>query len=183
MRSLLVLLVALGLSGCATYRLVEPRAVTVAEILVVEPQIPWSSISRGSWETWTVDGAALQSLQFLTGIADGEPLFSGGSDKRPRFRKDMTPSDVMELVVDSMAHGSGQQVQATGLRPASFAGSEGFRFEWTGTTRQGLERRGLVAGAIVKDKLYLVAYSGAADHYYAKHAGDAERVILSARRK
>jgi hypothetical protein len=175
--------VALLVSGCAAYTLVEPRPVTIAGVLVVEPQIAWSSISSAEWETWTVDGTSLQALQFRTGLAPGDRLFSRGSDKRPRFRTDMTPTEVMEFFVDSMADAGAQQINATGLRPVPFAGTDGFRFEWTLATRQGLAKRGFTVGAIVKDKLYLVAYSGAADHYYAKHVDDAERVVRSARLK
>jgi hypothetical protein len=184
MRRLCVVgVLVLALAGCAAYKLVEPKPVTIADALIVEPQIPWSSITSGEWDVWTVDGATLQSLQFLRGLSHGEPLFARGSDKRPRFRKDMTPTDVMELVVDSLADAGGQQIQPSGLRPVKFAGSDGFRFEWRLLTKQGLEKRGFAVGAIVKEKLYLVVYQGAADHYYGKHVADAERVIQSARMK
>jgi hypothetical protein len=182
-RAFVVAVAALLISGCAAYKLVEPKTVTVADVLIVEPHIAWSSITTGPWEVWTVDGTSLQALQFLKGLAHDEPLFSRGSDKRPRFRKDMTPYDVMDFVVDSLADAGGQQIQAARLRPASFAGVDGFRFDWTLWTKQGLEKRGFAVGAIVNEKLYLAMYTGTTDYYYEKHAGDAERVIQSARMK
>jgi hypothetical protein len=178
-----VVMAALLIAGCGAYKLVEPRTATVADVLLVEPQIAWNSITSGPWEVWTVDGVPLQSLQFLKGLAHDEPLYSRGGDKRPRFRKNMTPYDVMDFVVDSMTDAGGQQIQATGLRPATFAGQDGFRFDWTMLTKQGLEKRGFAVGAIVKEKLYLAMYTGTTDHYYEKHAADAERAILSARMK
>jgi hypothetical protein len=183
MTRIAVVAVALLLAGCAAYTLVEPKPATIGDVFVVEPQIAWSSIGSGSWELWTVDGTSLQALHFLKGLAHGEPLFARGGDKRPRFRKDMTPNDVVELVVDSLADAGGQQIQATGLRPMTFAGADGFRFEWRLVTKQGLEKRGFAAGAIVKEKLYLAMYTGTTDHYYDKHVGDAERVIRSVRMK
>jgi hypothetical protein len=178
-----VVMAALLLSGCAAYSLVEPKTVTVADILVVQPHLAWSSIASGPWEVWTVDGVSLQTLQFLKGLGHDEPLFSRGGDKRPRFRKDMTPHDVMDFVVDSIADSGGQQIRAAGPRPATFAGKDGFRFDWTLLTRQGLEKRGFAVGAIVNEKLYLAMYTGTADHYFDKHSGDAERIIQTARMK
>jgi len=182
-RTVMVVLCALGLSGCAAYTLVEPKAVTIADVFVVESPIQWSGISNGHWELWTVDGPGLQSLQFLKGLADNEPMFSRGDEKRPRFRKDMPPNDVMELVADSLVSAGAQQMATSGLRPATFVGADGFRFELEFATKEGLPKRGFVVGSIVREKLYLIMYLGAADHYYGKHLADAERVVQSARAK
>jgi hypothetical protein len=48
-------------------------------------------------------------------------------------------------------------------------------------TRQGLEGQGSVVGGVVKEKLYLIIYSGARAHYYPKHKDHVERIIQSIR--
>ena len=57
------LLLALLLSGCATYSLVEPKRTPIGDLYTVEPQIPWSAAKSGKYEIWTVDGRLLQQLR------------------------------------------------------------------------------------------------------------------------
>ena len=97
------LLLALLLSGCATYSLVEPKRTPIGDLYMVEPQIPWSAAKSGKYEIWTVDGRLLQQLQFVNGLEDGEPMFKGNEQyKKQVFRKSMPASDIMELVVDGL---------------------------------------------------------------------------------
>ncbi len=179
-----LLLGAILLGGCTRYSLVEPRTRTVADLYTVEPQIPWSSVTDGSWEVWTVDGPSLEALQFLTGLGDGQPLFRSKDDaKRVKFRKGMTASEIVELVVDSLSAVGAEKVTAIGLRPEKFAGVDGFRFDLKFQTKNGLDKQGVVVGALAKERLYLIMYSGLAQHYFSKHREDAERVIRSVRLK
>jgi hypothetical protein len=103
--------------------------------------------------------------------------------KRAKFRKDMTASEIAELVVDSVGAAGAERVVATGLRPETFAGRDGFRFDLRFETKSGLEKRGFVVGAVANERLYLIMYSGLADHYFPKHREDAEGVIRSVRLK
>lgn len=185
MRHVCVLaVVALVVGGCATYSLVEPRLVTIAGAYMVDPQIPWSAAREGAWEVWTVDGPSLQSIQFLKGLEDGEPLFRPrGDEKRPNFRKTMTASEIMELVVDSFSAVGAQKIRAMNLRPAAFGTAQGFRFELAYLTATGLEKQAMVAGAVLSHRLYLIIYSGAREHYYPKYREHAERIIQSVRLK
>jgi hypothetical protein len=68
--------------------------------------------------------------------------------KRAKFRKDMTASEIAELVVDSVGAAGAERVVATGLRPETFAGRDGFRFDLRFETKSGLEKRGFVVGAV-----------------------------------
>lgn len=179
-----VLLLALAVAGCARYALVEPRTRTVADLYTVEPQIPWSATTDDEGEVWTVDGPSLQAVRFLSGLADGKPLVRArGDEKRPVFRKDMTPSEISELLTDSLAAIGAQKIRVVNLRPAPFGGMPGFRFDLDYSTRDGLDKKGTVAGAVVKDRLYLILYTGLAEHYYDKHREAVERLIESVRMK
>lgn len=176
--------IAVVIAGCAAYSLVGPHPMTIAGLYTVEPQIPWSAATYGKWEIWTVDGPSLQSVQFLTGLEDGKALFRGkDEEKRPKFLKTMTASEIMELVVDSVSVAGGQKVNAVNLRPEKFGAAQGFRFEMTYLTKTGLEKQAIVAGAVLNERLYLIVYSGAREHYYAKHKDHADRIIESIRLK
>lgn len=187
MRRLGVLLLASALTaGCAVVTLVEPKRTTVGDAYSVEPQIRWTSLpARTGMELWTVDGSGLQSITFVKGVADSQPvvrgLIQGGApeDKRPKFRKGMTPSEIMELLVDSYALFGNQKIETANLRPAKFGTADGFRFEMTFVLRSGLEMQALAAGVVVKDRLHALIYSGTRAHYFPKYRDTVERVLAS----
>lgn len=45
--------------------------------------------------------------------------------------------------------------------------------------RSGLEKRGLTAGAVKDERLYLIIYTGTRLRFYDKHRDDVERMIRS----
>jgi hypothetical protein len=63
-------------------------------------------------------------------------------------------------------------------RPALPA-ADGFRFDLIYLQRTGLEAQGLVAGAVLKDKLYLILYTGARAHDFPRYRDHVERMIQS----
>ena len=56
-------------------------------------------------------------------------------------------------------------------------------FEIDFVTEEGLEKSGFVVGSIIKEKLYLIIYSGARVHYFAKHKKHVEDIIESVQMK
>jgi hypothetical protein len=185
LRATLVLTALAGLApGCARYSLVEPGPRTIAGVYTVEPRTAWSGVTEGKWEVWTVDGPGLAAIQFLNGLEDGEPLFkAAATQKRVAFRKTMSPSELAELLVDGLTSTGAQRITVTNLRPQKFGSADGFRFELAYVTRNGLDKLGTAAGGIVKDRLYVVLYTGATLHYYDAHREDVERIIQSIRMK
>lgn len=174
------------LAGCAQYNLVEQRRTEIDVLYTVEPQIAWSEVISGKTRIWTVDGAALQELSYITGIKDGEAPFvveGRDEDKNPKFRKGMTFLEIQDLVVDGLAVIGAQQLETKNLRPVQFGNYDGFRFEFECVTAEGLEKSGLVVGSIVKERLYLIVYSGARAHYFAKHREHVEKIIASIQTK
>jgi hypothetical protein len=185
MRAVLVLVALAWLAtGCARYSLVEPGPRTIADVYTVEPRTAWSGVTEGKWEVWTVDGPGLAAIQFLKGLDDGEPLFKAAdAQKRVVFRTTMSPSELAELLVDGLTSVGAQRITVTNLRPQKFGAADGFRCELAYVTRSGLDKRGTAAGGIVKDRLYLVLYTGAALHYYDAHRENVDRIIESIRMK
>jgi hypothetical protein len=191
--ALVAVLAVLMLSSCAYYNKVEPGKRTAGSGYAVSTDTSWSARSIGALEFWTVDGPALQAIVFYPPVADGEPVFGVQTKKEtlPAFRKSMTPSEIMELCANTMmalaetqpfaAPVVGNRVRTTGLEPFAFGGGEGFRFDAEFLSLSGLEYRALFAGAVRREKLYLVIYTGTREHYFPKHRRSAERVLASIR--
>jgi len=168
------------LAGCAPYALVEPSRRSIADAYTVDPQIQWTSFKRDKIELWTVDGFVLHNVRFFQAIGDGEPLLpSTGDTKEPRasYRKSMTTTEIAELVLDTLYGRSTPE----NLRPAKFGEAAGFRFETSWTNKDGVKLKSMVAGAVLKNRLHLIAYDAVAIHYFAKYRPHVERVIESVR--
>lgn len=176
---------AILVTGCGTYDLIEPHRTAIGDLYTVEPQIRWSTVRRGIIELWTVDGPSLQALRFVKGLKDGEPLFYTRSlngrisSEQSRFSLKMTPSEIADFVADSMAALGAEKTEIKNLRPASFGSAQGFRFELTFLSAEGLDEQAMAIGAVIKEKLYLLLYSGIEVYYYPKHKGDVEKMIQS----
>ena len=178
-----IMIVALLLGACAQYALLEPDGPrTIGDAYTVEPQITWNTIDFNWIERWTVDGASLEVIDFIA-LKDESLLFPADpntrKDKFPRYREGMTANDVMEFVVDSMAAGGGGAVEASGLRPMAFGSHDGFRFEMTLITTDGLDKDAIVAGTVIGKKLHLIIYSGARMHYFPKYRDTVEGILAS----
>jgi hypothetical protein len=179
-------LVLFLLSGCAFphYTLVCAEQTFEVGPFRVRPASNWSKTAGDPVEAWTVDGPQLQTLIFFKGIRDSKPLIvkkRGDKDDMPFFRSDMSGPEVMELFDATWTRLGRHQVAMQGLRPAKFAGLDGFRFEFRYVTESGLEYQGFTVGTIRSGRLLAVTYMGTALHHFAKHERDAEQVIASLR--
>lgn len=178
-RAALVLLLA-TLAGCTHYSLVADKQRAIGGVYTVDPQIAWSKHSEGNVELWTVDGPGLQAVRFFKGLRDGDQLIATSDKTNPAtFKSGMKASDILELVVDSLTRSGAGEVDATALRPAAFGPFVGFRFDLVFLTSDGLRVRGLAAGAVIKEKLHLILYTGADTHYFGKYLDQVERLLAS----
>lgn len=172
-----------ALAGCAGSRVVKSGKNRVGGVYTVDPQIQWSRFYRGKMEIWTVDGPSLQAIYFLKGIEEGKPLTAttriGDEEKWPLLRLNMTPNEMMEFIVDSLARHGYMQIETQALRPQRFGRLQGFRFDFTFLFRDGLEGLGLATGALYREQLQLILYVGTRLHYYPKHLQDVEQIIQS----
>ena len=194
-RNIILLACIFLLITCAPhYSVVEPTRRDMGGLYSVEPQISWNRSSQKQIEIWTVDGPLLAAVQFFNGIDHEKYLFqyigrAPQSAKLPRFNKNMTASEVLEFVVDSIMapypaspigpNMIGINAEATQLRPFKFGSLPGFRFELAFLSKAGLEYQGFVVGTIKDDRLYLICYSGARQYYYPKYKDTAERIVAS----
>ena len=95
MKTLVIAFVVLLLANCSVYKLVPPGKIKIGNAFSAQPQIAWSKYEFGKNESWTIDGLALQSLQFTKGLEDGETLYDPALVKSsfalPKFSKKMSP--------------------------------------------------------------------------------------------
>lgn len=191
-RPIVVLILAgLLLSGCAQATLVSGAApVRVGGAVAVPPVIGWSRFGQGNTEVWTVDGPMLEQMRFMVGLTDGDraiippadadpltALRGVDRDRAPRFREGMILPEVKEFFEGVLAFAEAKRPQVTHVRPMAFAGHQGFAFDFSFTSREGLDFLGFARGTIHEGKLYLVTYQGTRLYYFDKHRQDAERVM------
>ncbi|MGI9331978.1 MAG: hypothetical protein ACR2RL_02370 [Gammaproteobacteria bacterium] len=172
-------------TGCGPpgFQLVEPGEVTVGKGLIVRPARQWSSVTFSERQLWTVDSPGLQTLNLIGGLAPGRSLFEPGGaneDSGHVFRANMSASEVMELVADSIAADSAN-LATSDLQPFSLGGVPGFRFTLSYQSESGLDYRGLCVGAVHDERLYLMLYTGTAQVYFERYRNDVERLAESAR--
>jgi hypothetical protein len=186
-----IALALLLVAGCAPFVLVNPERQTVGGVISVAPGMKWNRMTmspyRGNVEVWTLDGPALNTLLFLTGVPDGEPLFTRDAgaaqqqEKPPVFRATMNPVEIQELL-EATAARYFQTTLAEGrnLKPIPIANGQGFRFETRLVGRDEVERAGVFVGTVRSGKLYGAWFQGAKLHYFERYLPEFDRLVASA---
>jgi len=176
------------LSSCIAMVKMEAGPVTVKDAMSVTSDGRWNrldlpALSGGSSEIWTSDGLSLDVLTFHVGIKDADPLAPapmGSKRVPPVFRASMVANEIVELY-EATATQDGSTFKLERLAPVQFAGASGFRFEFSMTRkRDGVALRGFAHGAVIKGKLYLIAFRAPRLHYFAKHLPRVETTMRSA---
>ena len=177
------------LAGCTAITGVRPGERTVINgALAVQPTKVWSRLASTEFAesnlvVWTIDGHFLDRLCFVAGLGDNESIHKTApyAVPEPVFHSKMSAMEVMEMFEAVMSRGTPAMFKATGLRPARFAGQDGFRFDFTFVSQSDeILRDGLAVGAIRKGRLYLIYYYGAHLHYFGKNLPEVEAIIKSA---
>jgi hypothetical protein len=196
MRRLRPLLAAAALAAtaaCTPFTLVAPERQTVGGVISVQPGMKWNKLAtspyRGNVEAWTLDGPALNTLVFFTGVPDGEPLFTRAAgmaqtaqqEKSPVFRSSMNPVEVQELLEATIARYFQTTIaEGRDLKPVPIANGQGFRFETRMIGRDEVERDGVFVGTVRGGKLYGAWFQGAKLHYFKRYLPEFDRLVASA---
>lgn len=131
----------------------------------------------------SVDGPLLNRLYVLAGLEPGESLV-GPRDRdtpRPQFRADMSDTETVEFITDCVAAMEFQAPEASNLRPQSFGGAPGVRFDLTTRTAEGLNFSGTALTARVRDRLNALLYLAPQEHYYNSLLANVEATFASVR--
>jgi hypothetical protein len=176
--AILILLVA----GCSPWRICEPgQRVAQGGLYTVDPQVTWSGWVEGKNQDWTVDGWSLHQLNFVSALKEGRALWPPLERKKnpPLFRKDMTPHEVVEFVTASLALEGARAPKTSAFKPQAFGSLQGFRFDLEFSDSHDLEMQGLAVGVVHEDRLYLILYRAAKEHYFPKYRESIEKLIAS----
>ncbi|MGE0044950.1 MAG: hypothetical protein AB7J28_05735 [Hyphomonadaceae bacterium] len=130
----------------------------------------------------SVDGPHLNRLYLAGAVRAGDPIVRAMRREQPTpvFRADMTDTELVEFVTDSIAALGYQRPEATNLRPGTLAGVEGVRFEVTTQTPEGLAYDGTSLVARQGESLHLMLYLAPREHYYGTLAQEVETIFASA---
>lgn len=200
MKRLASLLLALVLAGCANITRLDGEQV-VNDRLAVQLTQAWNKVSDpwdvDPYDTWTQEGIPLDHLRIWGGVRPGQPLmtkpavFSRAPDAReprvPTFRQGLTPDKLVSLFEALYANAG--TVTVTRVEPASFAGQQGVRFEFTlERRRDDLSMRGVGWVAVrpdpvVGEELYAATFVAPKLSFYQRLLPMAEEVVKSARIK
>lgn len=169
------------LAGCQTYSLVKAERVNIGKHVIVTPDIQWNKRTLENSEVWTVDGEGLQALHLYKGLSDGDVLFpkpdATTEDKAPKYSGTMSLLEIREFIEASIVQQGFTNILMTSFRPEKFGGKDGFRVDFTFSSKEGLRNKGFAAGARVDQKLYLVIYRGTKLYYYDKCLQNVEDML------
>lgn len=191
LRTLIVALVATSLlAGCAgiTKAPAGPAKVGSTQVTLGRD---WSDVSAlmvgrsKKVRLLSLDGPLLNRLYVSDGLTPGDYLVKPVAKERPTpvVRADMSVSERIEFVVDSVSAMGFQRVEAGKPRPAPVGGHPGVRFDLTAKTSEGLDLAGSALAAEAGGKTYVVIYLAAAEHYYAANLSEVESIMASAQLK
>ena len=170
---LLVVLVAL-LAACASGGpLVTPGRTTAGGGLTIDAGMEWTRMSGWREQLWTIDGPQLNSLHLISTVREREFIFLGErqTTRRPDgafYHRGMRADELRDLIVDGMRAAGAVNVTTSDLRPASFSGREGLRFEMAMDNEAGLKYRAMAAAFEHEKGLALALFYAPAEYYYPR---------------
>ena len=97
----------------------------------------------------------------------------------PQYRVDMSQTELVEFVTDTLAKDGYQNIATRALRPAGFGTLSGVRFDLNAQTPDGLNILGTALFAESDKKLNLIIYLAPEEYYYALRAAEVERILGS----
>jgi hypothetical protein len=153
-----------------------PRAKIAKSTIAASPAYEWNKLKyRGGKkvEIWTIDGDELNKVTFYGGVEVGQPLFREADKKDaplPRVTPNMLITDIPTLLESSYRIQLGtSQMSIDSQEPALVAGHKGIKFTYSYVRRDDeVQRKGEAIGAVVANRLYLVAYEAPAIHFFDK---------------
>ena len=187
-RMLLTAGLAASAAACATGGgLVEPGAYSKAAGLSITLGRQWSDLTfmlpnrPPNVRMLSVDGPLLNRL-FVAALEPGQGLVRplDRDTPRPIFRADMSDTEAVEFVIDSLAAMQMEAPEATALRLQAMGAAAGIRFDISTRTAQGLNLSGTALIARSDERLRALIYIAPSEHYYAALLPEVEQILASA---
>jgi hypothetical protein len=125
----------------------------------------------------TRDGFNLQTISVRRIDAD-KPL----PNTKKLVRKGMRPNELAEVLVDDLrASGKANGMKVLDTRPVVIGGTPGFRTTVAFKDGWGLRIKAVIAGALVDDRVFRIAYTAPARHYFDQDLATFDAALGSVR--
>jgi len=179
---------ALGLAGCAQVSRVATGDITVQERLSVKLDQPWNQFEGDQGNgvpTWTQQGITVDTLKFYVGLKNGALLAPTPTEPKGQapleFRSTMQTAEIVALFERLYARG-GSSFTLDLVAPAPFAGTPGFRFEFSSVRKtDDVRLRGIGWGTVRNGELFAITYTAPRLAFYPTGVVAAESIAKSAR--
>lgn len=177
-RSIIALLLAVALSGCAVWTRLDGGPVSHAGVAIVAPA-DWVHLSaKKDGLLITKDGILIQSIQL--DYLEGDKIFP---KSKQSFVKGTPAQDLAQRVVGELRQAPGMSgLEVKQVEPAMVAGRAGFRALTEWKNERGATYQRIVAGAEVDGGLLLVQYQALKRFFFSRDLPEFERVLLSVKR-
>jgi hypothetical protein len=179
----------MALAGCVAMAKVEQGDRAIGDRLSITIDGPWNHLQAsglGPAQTWTMEGLPVDQLLLYSGIKDGELLHASrgsGKQKDFAFRSSMQPDEIVTLFEGVLTR-DGSSFKLLKLEPSPFGGLKGFRFEYLLTRKvDNVAILGVGWGGLSRGELFCILYMAPRLVFFSRHAGQVEKIALSARVK
>jgi hypothetical protein len=180
----LLLCAALALAGCTSTGgpLVQPGPNPAGGGLMIDSEMEWTRVSSQRYQLWTIDGELLNRLYLVPRVREGEYIFLGRRQTArrpdgPFYRRGMREDELRDLVIDGLRLAGGVNVASRNLRPTTFSGRDGLRFDFSLSNEEGLKYEGMVA-AFEHDKgLALAIFLAPSEYYFERDATKVSKML------
>lgn len=186
MKKLLLLVLLVLLSSCATVRKVESGNHAVGKRLSVDIQGMWNHLDFPSIkpaEVWTMEGITVDEFFLYSGIKDGQAMHpanpANGKQKNFVFRSTMQIEEVVAMFEGVLTR-DGSTFKLLKLEPYPFGGRKGYRFEYERICKvDNVQQRGVGFGAIDKGELFALIYQAPRLIFFPRHKDRVEAIAKS----
>ncbi len=180
---LLPIALALLLTACASGGgKLQTKGDATAFDMTFNTSLDWARIKSRRNELWTIDGVALNRLIIFSKIKPGEHVFQLVRERRSRpdgpwYRAGMRLDELQKLVADGFVDQQWVGIQTTNLRPHTFGGVEGIRFDVEMTNPDGLIYKGTAAVAERNKFLNVLVWIAPKEYYHGRDATAVESML------
>lgn len=186
MKKLLLIVLAVLLSACASIKKVESGNHAVGERLSVNIEGAWNHLDFPGLkpaEVWTMEGVTVDEFLIYSGIKDGQVMHPdnqvNGQKKSFVFRSGMQTEEVVSMFEGVLTR-DGSNFKLTKLEPYPFGGRKGFRFEYERIRKfDNVQQLGVGFGSVDKGELFALIYQAPRLTFFPRHKDRVEAIAKS----
>lgn len=179
----------LALAACTSSGpLVVPGPTTAGGKLMIDSEMEWTRFSTSRYQMWTIDGELLNRLYLIPAVREREFIFLGQRQTKRRpdgafYKRGLRADELRDLVLDGLRAVGTVNLESRNLRPATFGGREGLRFEFSMSNEEGLKYQGMAAAFEHEKGLALALYMAPSEFYYPRDEAKVAKMLDTLRMK